>query len=176
MSLEPENWKVESELAHCHPLMSHSLLWMACQAWVAVPAITMEPGLSYPRHGLILASEFLAAYLGTLLIVLGIYLAVAPHLTQYTTNHKISLILAPLLITWAWNENYFYLLITMFLSLVDNTAHRFSRPPDTNIEAWAEECIGLQQNLRRRMNLPLLGNVSFLDSLSLNKFLEHKFT
>ena len=62
--------------------MSHSLLWMACQAWVAVPAISLERGLSYPRHGLVLFFEFLAAYLGTLLIVSGIYLAVPPHLPR----------------------------------------------------------------------------------------------
>ena len=145
--------------------MSHSLLWMACHAWVSVPAITLERGLSYPSHGLVLLTEFLAAYLGILLIVSGLYLAVAPHLTLFTSSHKISLILAPLLLTWGWNENYFYLLITMFLSLLDNTAHRFSRPPATNIEGWAEECLGLHQNLRRTMNLPLLGKVSFIDSL-----------
>ena len=160
MILEPDNWILESELDHCHPLMSHSLLWMACQAWTAVPAITLDRGLTYPRSGLVLAWEFLAAYLGTALIVLGIYLAVAPHLTQYTTSHKISLLLVPLLVTWSWNENYYYLLIIMFLSLMDNTATRFTRPPPgPNIEVWAEECLGLHQELRRRMNLPLLGNI-----------------
>ena len=133
---------------------------MACQAWAAVPAITLERGLSYPRNGLVLAWEFLAAYLGTALIVFGIYLAVAPQLSQYTTTLKISLLLAPLLVTWCWNENYYYLLIIMFLSLLDNTAIRFSQPPpDTYIEVWAEECLGLYQHLRRRMNLPLLGNI-----------------
>ena len=148
--------------------MSHSLLWMACQAWVAVPTITRERSLSYPRHSLVLFTEFLAAYLGILLIVVGIYLAVAPHLTSYTSQEKISLLLVPLLITWSWNENYYYLLIVMFLSIMDNTANLFSQPPDTNIEIWAGECIGVYQNLRRRMNLPVIGKVSFLDFPSLS--------
>ena len=143
--------------------MSHSLLWMACRAWVAVPAISLERGLSYPRHALIIFTEFLAAFLGILLIVLGIYLAVAPHLTQYSSQDKISLIVVPLLVTWACNENYYYLLIIMFLSIMDNTANLFSQPPDTNIEIWAGECIGVYQNLRRRMNLPVIGKVSFID-------------
>ena len=146
--------------------MSHSLLWMACQAWVAVPAISLERGLSYPRHGLVLFFEFLAAYLGTILIVSGIYLAVAPHLTHHTTRDKLSFLLAPGLISWVWNENYYYLLIIMFLSLLDNTASRFSRPPDTNIEVWAGECVDIYRDLRSKMNLPLLGKVSFKHSLS----------
>ena len=130
---------------------------MACKAWVALPAITTDKRLSYPRCWAILFLEFLAAYLGTILIVLGIYLAVSPQLPQYSVLDRFSLSLLPLIITWIWNENYFYLLIIMFFSLLDNTAQTFERPPVSgDLENWAEKCISIYEKLRKNMNLPLL--------------------
>ena len=121
-----------------------------------MPEITRDPGLRYPTSKLTLLCEFLAAYLGIFLIVAGLQLAVAPQLREDSRQDCLSLMAAPLTITWMWNENYFYLLIIMFFSLMENTAQTFSQAPQSDVESWARKCIDLYERLGQNMNLPLL--------------------
>ena len=136
--------------------MSQPLLWLACRAWASVPDLTLARSLAYPDNKVVLFFEFLAAYLGIVLIVVGLDQAVSGELSHYSGRERLSVLVVPLTLTWVWNENYFYLLIVMFFSLLDNTARTFSTVPDSDLETWAANCLSLYSRLRGSMNLPLL--------------------
>ena len=138
------------------PFTTQLCMWIASQAYVALPEITTNKKLMFPYKKKYVISTLILKFIASFLVVLGNFLTVSPQLTKFSNVESFINIFIFIFLPWISNSCYIFLMMLLLFTLIDNLCRYLSNIPSTGIESWGWKQIALCKKYQSVMNAPTL--------------------